>query len=673
MLDLLDRSARSGSHGLPQLLALLDPQAPLAQRHLWLIGLCEWIRGQEHSCAPCLERMRQFIDTVQADPATHARLRAWWAVLVQSLDLTTLLADFGFAPRTAFFSELSVRLRSKILPSSPETLDAAELFTLALPQALDAQWLAQLDDATLKRLVALLNDNDNDNDNPDHAQQWQRVVLDAMTYCAGQMLATGFAPELRLRMSDSARAQQPFHALLREIESLRVEVLHPLRTPERLQAVAQALRERLDACRVAINSVYAHFEDNGISVGLVFRIRQMRGRILRLRTLLDGVLSPQPARDMARLLSQLVLLGRERRSLRALIAANSSLVAAKVAQRSAETGEHYISHDRTEYHTMLRKAAGGGAVMAVTTLIKFGLYALALSAFWGGFWAGMNYAVSFVLIQLLHFTVATKQPAMTAPAMAAKLKDLQGSAAVQEFVNEVCCLVRTQVAAVLGNVLVVFPAALLLSLALVPLLGHAPLSEERAQQTLGNLSLLGPSALFAAYTGVLLFASSIVAGWTENWFVLLRLESALRYNPRIVRTLGALRAERWAHFGRENISGLAANVSLGLMLGMTPAFAGFFGLGLDARHVTLTSGQIGAATLTLGWAVLSSSAFWWAVAFIPINAMLNVGVSFYLAFLTALRAQNVSVKDRHRIYGAIRARLLHAPLDFFWPTTPLNK
>lgn len=311
--------------------------------------------------------------------------------------------------------------------------------------------------------------------------------------------------------------------------------------------------------------------------------------------------------------------------------------------------------------------------MAVTTLIKFGLYALALSAFWGGFWAGMNYAVSFVLIQLLHFTVATKQPAMTAPAMAAKLKDLQGSAAVQEFVNEVCCLVRTQVAAVLGNVLVVFPAALLLSLALVPLLGHTPLSEERALQTLGNLSLLGPSALFAAYTGVLLFASSIVAGWTENWFVLLRLESALRYNPRIVRTLGALRAERWAHFGRENISGLAANVSLGLMLGMTPAFAGFFGLGLDARHVTLTSGQIGAATLTLGWAVLSSSVFWWAVAFIPINAMLNVGVSFYLAFLTALRAQNVSVKDRHRIYGAIRARLLHAPLDFFWPTTPLNK
>ena len=32
--------------------------------------------------------------------------------------------------------------------------------------------------------------------------------------------------------------------------------------------------------------------------------------------------------------------------------------------------------------------------------------------------------VSFVVIQLLHFTLATKQPAMTAPAMAAKLKDI---------------------------------------------------------------------------------------------------------------------------------------------------------------------------------------------------------------------------------------------------------
>ena len=39
----------------------------------------------------------------------------------------------------------------------------------------------------------------------------------------------------------------------------------------------------------------------------------------------------------------------------------------------------------------------------------------------------MLLAASFVLIQLLHCTLATKQPAMTAPALAAKLKEIGAS------------------------------------------------------------------------------------------------------------------------------------------------------------------------------------------------------------------------------------------------------
>ncbi len=122
-----------------------------------------------------------------------------------------------------------------------------------------------------------------------------------------------------------------------------------------------------------------------------------------------------------------------------------------MTERSAETGEHYITRNGKEYLQMLRQAAGGGLVMSVTTMVKFGLAALAFSAFWGGFWAGINYAISFVLIQLLHFTVATKQPAMTAPAMAAKLKDINEQGAVDSFVDEVANLTRTQVAAILGK------------------------------------------------------------------------------------------------------------------------------------------------------------------------------------------------------------------------------
>ena len=63
---------------------------------------------------------------------------------------------------------------------------------------------------------------------------------------------------------------------------------------------------------------------------------------------------------------------------------------------------------------------------------------------------------------------------------------------------------------------------------------------------LESLTLLGPTAFYAAFTGVLLFASSLIAGWAENWFVLHRLDSAIAWNPRIVARLGQARAQRWA-------------------------------------------------------------------------------------------------------------------------------
>jgi len=49
-------------------------------------------------------------------------------------------------------------------------------------------------------------------------------------------------------------------------------------------------------------------------------------------------------------------------------------------------------------------------------------------------------------------------------------------------------------------------------------------SAAHAAATLNSLSLLGPTALFAAITGILLFSASIVAGWTENAFVLHRMD-----------------------------------------------------------------------------------------------------------------------------------------------------
>ena len=141
----------------------------------------------------------------------------------------------------------------------------------------------------------------------------------------------------------------------------------------------------------------------------------------------------------------------------------------------------------------------------------------------------------------------------------------------------------------------------------------------------------------------------------------------MRYNPKITRFLGSARADRWAQFMRTHISGFASNISLGFMLGLVPAILAFLGPALDARHVTLSTGQLAAACASLGWDVVRSPALWWAVAAIPVIGILNLGVSFYLAFRVALQAHNVGSTERGHIYSAIWARLREAPLSFFWP------
>jgi site-specific recombinase len=423
----------AASRDLQGLLAGLDPTADVAQRHIWLIDLFDWLRGDRASPQAAIGRVSLLLDAVEARPELRERLRAWWRVFTQTVDLTTLLADYGFAPRTAFLSELSERLRRKILPGTPETTDASDLFRMVLPGVFDAGWIALLDEAQLARIGALLADATVD---ADGAPRWRHTVMDAVTYCSSQVVAAGFSPELRLRISAEHHETRPFHALMADLDELREQMFEQPageESEEALQAAFVAFRDRLDACRASASSVYTHLEDNGISVGLVFRLRQLRERVLRIRELLDCLMSPLPAPSVARLIGKLVLAGGERNSIRALIASNSSMLAAKVTERSAETGEHYITRDRASYLQMVKKAAGGGALTAVTVLLKFGIYALALSAFWAGLASGLMYAASFVAIQLLHLTLATKQPAMTAPALAARLRDIKADAACGRF------------------------------------------------------------------------------------------------------------------------------------------------------------------------------------------------------------------------------------------------
>src|SRR5256885_15352976 len=93
-------------------------------------------------------------------------------------------------------------------PSTPETVDASELFMLAMPDEFDARWLHALEAPLLERIALLLTDGSEGQG----SSFWQNSLLGSITYCTGQILSTGFSPELRLRMDEQARDDQPFHA-----------------------------------------------------------------------------------------------------------------------------------------------------------------------------------------------------------------------------------------------------------------------------------------------------------------------------------------------------------------------------------------------------------------------------------------------------------------------------
>lgn len=668
---------------LTALLNAADPRAPLAERHLWLVRLLEWLRHDpprrldpDATPAPLL-RLRHLLNVLEQHPqhrtAVQGLIQRFW----HEVDAAALFADFGFPHRVHLTGELLRRLRERVLPGTPDTTDLAELFPLLFEES-DAPWIEAIDADTLQRLAVLMAPRGEDDPAADtdgaldedeivatplSAPRWRDTMADAVTLLVGAVHGAGLSPPLRRRMSPALLAEEPFRQLTRASERLRDAELAG--DPAALLREALYLRALLDACRRAADSIGEHLEEFGVSVDIVYETEQLRLRTLRIERLLDCLVSPEPAHELQLLTLQLVQGLREREGVRSLLAAQYGQLARKMTERSAETGEHYITRDRAEYAEMFRRAAGGGMVMAGTTFVKFAIAGLGLTAFWSGLLAGMNYATSFVIIMLLHFTVATKQPAMTAPAMAARLR---GSHRDEEgFVDEVVHLIRSQSAGILGNLALVAPVVVALQ-ALAWWLMDAPLVDaSQAVYALKNLSLLGPTPLYAAFTGVLLFASSVIAGWVENWFVFNRLDSAIAWNPRIVARLGTARAARWAAWARANVSGLAANISLGLMLGLTPAVAGFFALPLDVRHVTLSTGQLAAAAGALGWGLLGEPAFWWCVAGIAVTGLLNVGVSFYLAFRLALRARGLHRKDRAHLATAIRRRIRRRPLSLLVP------
>ncbi len=115
------------------------------------------------------------------------------------------------------------------------------------------------------------------------------------------------------------------------------------------------------------------------------------------------------------------------------------------------------------------------------------------------------------------------------------------------------------------------------------------------------------------------------------------------------------------------MAGISGSIILGFLLGLSPKFLAFLGIPLDVRHVTLSTGVVTLAACSQGIDVVKSPELWWAVLGIVGIGLMNISVSFGMAFWVALRARKIEATEREEIYALLLTRIRQSFGTLFFP------
>jgi len=655
------KESRDASQALDTLLLVPDDTADLADRNRWVIELAYWLRRTEKSTKDKLTatseghpehgRLRSFLKILDQRPDVKLKIAKLIRSVLRDNDALSLLCDTGVATKSSFWGEMTERLRNHLISPPSNKPELAVLFALGFVGSHDATWVHDLDDDLLRSLYDLTHYQEGQPDSNNLFKDMAEAIMILISYIS----SAGLSYSVRSRLRGVSGQDSPFYRLGKLAEDiLKIE---PRLNDPAFQATLKEFQDVLNACYIACDDVYAHLDENGVSVETVFQVETMRLRLARVEKLLEAWLHRDQVQLFAKLTADLILTVQGHRSIKRLAEQTFALLSRKMVERSAETGDHYIAGSRKEYFSMLKKSLGGGAIISGTVYLKFLITNLGLVRFVENILLTANYAISFLLIQFANFTLATKQPAMTAPALAQLLDDVKTKEGLDRFVDRAMALMRSQAASIFGNLAMVVPAVIAIQVGIILLLDHPTMSPSKAAYVFHTVSPFSLAFLFAAFTGLLLWLSSVIAGLIDNWFVLHRIQDVIRYNRRITMVFGDIRAARWGQWWRDNISIVSANVSLGFLLIYGPTFLGFLGIGMEIRHITLSAGQFAAAATALGWKTFLMSGFWLGIFGVLLIGVFNVLISFSLAFNMALRSRDLPTLDRKRLYVAVRRRI----------------
>jgi site-specific recombinase len=640
--------------------------------------LMSWVRSKS--------RIPPFADSEPKELAQVTRLRCLAAALEsfeplrnkvsRELYLTlnecsgiNFLACLGLPGDRGFMAESVDRLTRRLLPEPIDRGSLTQLMGGLFPQARDIKWLIAVPESILIRCgAALALQPLAGTAQPGSFAPLGRASLDASALLATRISAVGLSEAIRMRSPTSALQESPFFQLPRAVDAFMSQ--RRFAVAESGDDLTRPCQDLIDQCSQIAQVVVGNLEERGVSIDVVYRIELITKSLDRLSELLTRLSATSDAdryvgaRD---LLVKLLTARLTDRSISEIARSNLHLLARKIIERAGHSGEHYITETRADYFKMLMSAGGGGVLTTVTATLKFLIGWGHFAPFVEGMLSATNYAGSFVLMQLLGLTLATKQPSMTAAALAASLKRTAGHPDLTDLVTLIARITRSQLAAAMGNVGLVIPASLALDFAHRAVVGRSFLDTATAGYVLSSLHPAKSGTIFfAALTGVLLWVSSIGAGWLENWVVYHRVPEAIAEH-RFGRWLGRGTMRGLSAALSHNVGGFGGNCTLGVLLAMTPIMGKFLGLPLDVRHVTLSTGALTFAVCSLGPSAVGVDGLLWSALGIAIIGCLNFGVSFVLALAVALRARDVDQSDQVRLLRSVTLTFLRSPKQFFSP------
>jgi site-specific recombinase len=633
----------------------------LRKRTRSLVGLVRWMRQGAASVAD-LAGLLGFVEYLEDNPEQRARFQAAFADLLSEMNCVPLFAEAGIPSDHTFISEIGHRISGRLLPSAREESDAAKLLVLLYPNERSARRFLASPPELFQRLVAAVTPPQD----PHFAGHEYRDLQEAMRLLASRVSALGLNPEVRARSAVSGVSDSPFYKLVSTTEELIAA--------SGADAVVAALARwhgTVQRCRNEMLHVHQHMESAGVSVELIFDLRKTAACLARMESIAD-ILTAETgdARVQAThgLLGQLIEGRLADLSLSSLLRENLNMIARKMVERTGHSGEHYIAHNRPEYWHMWLAAIGGGLLTVITAAVKLRVYEAHYPPFVEGFAAGTNYAVSFIFLQVLGLVLATKQPAATAATFAGIIRENRGVEREDKLTDFVSRITSTQLAAAVGNVAAVTIGAVFFERLWLLVFTESYLAHETATHVYETLNpTASGTAFYAAVTGVILWLAALAGGWCENFAVYYRLMDAVAQHPLGFK-IGQGRMKKISLGLKRNLGGWSTSIVLGYLLGFTPEIGKFFGIPLDVRHVTLSTGTLALAVAHFGAKSMGRTWFYQAAAGIAVIFVLNLFVSFSIAAYVGLRAYDVSGREQWEIVRHLLLDGLKSPLRFIWPS-----